>query len=210
MDYALIEKNAPSRDNLMGVINYQVSNSISSSGSNEDIDLFGALNNFDVKDNSFSLNFDLKKLLPSFEGLNGIDISLKHDAIFDEEGNEKEILTNIFINGSPNSSGTNLIIDNIGGVFSANMTLDIQLIDQSKNVGQKMERYNDFIEAYKSSGQTINLEYFKILSYENDYNLIFQNIKKPITNGEETIANIVLYSNNPNDPNFNFITGLPL
>ena len=73
-----------------------------------------------------------------------------------------------------------------------------------------MERYNDFIEAYKSSEQTINLEYFKILSYENDYDLIFQNIKKPITNGEETIANIVLYSNNPNDPNFNFITGLPL
>ena len=210
MDYALIEKNAPSRDNLIGVINYQVSNSISSSGSNEDIDLFGPLNNFDVKDNSFNLNFDLKKLLPSFEGLNGIDISLKHDAIFDEEGNEKEILTNIFINGSPNSSGTNLIIDNIGGVFSANMTLDIQLIDQSKNVGQKMERYNDFIEAYKSSEQTTNLEYFKILSYENDYHLIFQNIKKPITNGEETIANIVLYSNNPNDPNFNFITGLPL
>lgn len=178
MDYSLMGKlgglgSLVSREDLIGIINYQISTQSSSSNSNGCIDYISSVGNFNSTGNSFSMNLNLYNLL-QMDGFDGINLSLYYGS--NDEGTL--LLQSLIITGS----GTdNKILDDFNYIDASLKFEAVASI--KKEVTNEFDRYNSFIDAFTNSEYTRNLGYHQITGYKNSSMLLTVKTKLVQTNG---------------------------
>lgn len=178
LDYSLMGKlgglgSLLSRENLIGIINYQISSQTTSNEESESIDFISSIGNFQTSDNSFSMNLDLYNLL-KMDGFKGLNVSLH----FNEDNNGVPLLESLIIVGS----GTdNKILEDFNSI-DASLKFEA-VASLKKEVTNEFDRYNAYINAFKNSENTKDLDYHQIIGYNKDTALFFVDTKLVQTNG---------------------------
>ena len=178
LDYSLMGKlgglgSLLSRENLIGIINYQISSQTTSNEESESIDFISSIGNFQTSDNSFSMNLDLYNLL-KMDGFKGLNVSLH----FNEDNNGVPLLESLIIVGS----GTdNKILEDFNSI-DASLKFEA-VASLKKEVTNEFDRYDAFINAFKNSENTKDLDYHQIIGYNKDTALFFVDTKLVQTNG---------------------------
>ncbi len=178
LDYSLMGKlgglgSLLSRENLIGIINYQISSQTTSNEESESIDFISSIGNFQTSDNSFSMNLNLYNLL-KMDGFKGLNVSLH----FNEDNNGVPLLESLIIVGS----GTdNKILEDFNSI-DASLKFEA-VASLKKEVTNEFDRYDAFINAFKNSENTKDLDYHQIIGYNEDTALFFVNTKLVQTNG---------------------------
>ena len=178
LDYSLMGKlgglgSLLSRENLIGIINYQISSQTTSNEESESIDFISSIGNFQTSDNSFSMNLDLYNLL-KMDGFKGLNVSLH----FNEDNNGIPLLESLIIVGS----GTdNKILEDFNSI-DASLKFEA-VASLKKEVTNEFDRYDAFINAFKNSENTKDLDYHQIIGYNKDTALFFVDTKLVQTNG---------------------------
>ena len=171
--YLLVGKHK--KEDVVAILNNLLPSLLNDEESNKNnkIDFISAIGGYTSSENDFSMIVNLNSLtnLSLFKGLK---IALGYGT------NEDGILTlsNLSISGTGDN---NTIIDNL--LITATINFDANVFLKKKTTSE-FDRYNAFIESFKNSEYTKDLDYHELLGYKaGKYGLI--DALYPITNNEK-------------------------
>ena len=164
---------------IVGYINNTIAKS-SNADESSNIDFISAIGKYSSTDSEFALEIDLSKLI-SFDGLNGLNISVGYG----NDLNGNLVLQNLTINGTGENDTIikNSIFFDVSLRFEATAFL-------KKHSSNEFDRYEHFINAFKSNVETNFLDYHKITGYSEDNVAFLGNILIATTNDQKITLSI--------------------
>ena len=164
---------------IVGYINNTIAKS-SNADESSNIDFISAIGKYSSTDSEFALEIDLSKLI-SFDGLNGLNINVGYG----NDLNGNLVLQNLTINGTGENDTIikNSILFDVSLRFEATAFL-------KKHSSNEFDRYEHFINAFKSNVETNSLDYHKITGYSEDNAVFLGNILIATTNDQKITLSI--------------------